>query len=133
MAQTAQKASKKHAPAAALAGFAKRLRDLRRQQNLSQIELGQAAGLHYTNISRYERGFTRPTADALKRLADALNVSGDFLLEGTTEEAATARFEDRDLLQQFREVDQMPQEEKAFVKKLLEAVLVKWKLRELAR
>ena len=77
-------------------GFAERLRELRKQKGLSQAELGERVGIHYTHVGRYERGVSRPAADTLKRLADALGVSGDYLLEGTVEEAARARFEDRE-------------------------------------
>lgn len=112
-------------------GFASRLHELRRQKNFSQTELGQRAGLHYTHIGRYERGEARPTADALKRLADALGVSGDYLLEGSTTDAARARFEDRDLMLQFQQVEKLPAEDKELVKKVVEAFLIKRKLQDL--
>ncbi len=113
-------------------GFAQRLRELRKQKGLSQTELGQRAEVHYTHVGRYERGVSRPGADTLKRLADALGVSGDYLLEGAVEEAARARFEDRELLRQFQEVEKLPEEDKAVVKRLLEAFLTKKQLQELA-
>jgi len=112
-------------------GFASRLHELRRQKNLSQTELGQRADLHYTHIGRYERGEARPTADALKRLADALDVTGDYLLEGSTTDAARARFEDRDLMLQFQQVEKLPAEDKELVKKVVEAFLIKRKLQDL--
>ena len=56
-------------------GFAERLRELRKQKGLSQTELGERVGVHYTHVGRYERGVSRPAADTLKRLADALGVS----------------------------------------------------------
>jgi transcriptional regulator with XRE-family HTH domain len=115
-----------------LDGFAQRLRGLRKQKNLSQTELGQLAGLHYTHIGRFERGASRPSSDTLKRLSDALGVSSDYLLEGITDEAAKARFQDRELLRQFQEVEHLPDEDKAVVKKLLDAFLVKKQLRALA-
>jgi transcriptional regulator with XRE-family HTH domain len=114
-------------------GFAERLRMLRKQKNLSQTELGQLAGLHYTHIGRFERGTSRPGSDTLKRLADALGVSGDYLLEGAAEEAAKARFEDRELLRQFQEVERLPAEDKHVVKTLLDAFLTKKQLQTLAR
>lgn len=79
-----------------LAGFGERLRSLRKQKNLSQTELGQQAGLHYTNIGRFGRGLALPGGDTLKRLADVLNVSGDYLLGGATDGAAGATFADRE-------------------------------------
>ena len=81
---------------------------------------------------RYERGVSRPAADTLKRLADALGVSGDYLLEGAVEEAARAGFEDRELLQQFQEIEKLPEEDKAVVKRFLDAFLTKKQLQKLA-
>ena len=89
--------------------------------------------MHYTHISRYERGVSRPSADTLKQLADVLGVSGDYLLEGMADEAAKARFEDRDLLRQFQEVEKLPTEDKALVKNFLEAFLFKRRVEEMAR
>lgn len=116
-----------------LEGFAQRLRALRKNKNLSQTELGQLAGLHYTHIGRFERGTSRPSGDTLKRLADALGVTSDYLLDGAATEAAKARFEDRELLKQFQEVEQLPDEDKNVVKKLLDAFLTKKQLQALAR
>jgi len=116
-----------------LKGFAQRLRELRKNKNLSQTELGQLAGLHYTHIGRFERGTSRPSGDTLKRLADALGVTSDYLLDGAATEAAKARFEDRELLKQFQEVEQLPDEDKNVVKKLLDAFLTKKQLQALAR
>lgn len=116
-----------------ITGFAERLRSLRKQKNLSQTELGQLAELHYTHIGRYERGASRPSGDTLKRLADALDVSSDYLLEGASDDAAKAKFEDRELLRQFQEVEQLPEEDKKVVKTLLDAFLIKKHLQTLTR
>jgi transcriptional regulator with XRE-family HTH domain len=116
-----------------LEGFAQRLRELRKQKNLSQTELGQLAELHYTHIGRFERGASRPSGDTLKRLADALGVTSDYLLEGASDEAAKAKFEDRELLKQFQEVEQLPDEDKIVVKKLLDAFLMKKQIQALTR
>ena len=117
-----------------LEGFAERLRSLRKQKNLSQTELGKLAELHYTHIGRFERGASRPSSDTLKRLADALNVTSDYLLEGETDNiAAKARFEDRELLRQFQEVEKLPEDDKHVIKKLLDAFLTKKQLQSLIR
>jgi transcriptional regulator with XRE-family HTH domain len=113
-------------------GFPERLRTLRKQRNLSQTELAKLVGIHYNHVGRYERGESRPSADTLKRLADALDVSSDYLIEGHREEAARARFEDRELLRQFQEVERLEDEDKVVVKKLLDAFLTKKRIQELA-
>ena len=113
-------------------GFPERLLSLRKQKNLSQTALGKIVGVHYSHIGRYERGISRPAADTLKKLADALGVSGDYLIEGTTTDAATAKFEDRELLLQFQEVERLQTEDKQVIKKLIEAFLTKKQIQELA-
>lgn len=115
------------------AGFAQRLRELRRQKGLSQSELGKLAGLHYTHIGRFERGTSRPGSDTLKRLSDVLDVTSDYLLEGAATEAAKARVDDRELLRQFQEVTQLPDEDKDVIKKLLNAFLTKKQIQALAK
>ncbi|MFP1757134.1 hypothetical protein [Lonsdalea quercina] len=50
-----------------------------------------------------------------------------------TDEAAKARFEDRELLRQFQEVEQLPDEDKEVIKKLLDAFLTKKQLQALAK
>ena len=62
--------------------FAQRLKELRKQKGLSRTELGKLAELHYTHIGRFERGASPPGSENLKRLATALDVTSDYLLEG---------------------------------------------------
>ena len=60
-------------------------------------------------------------------------MTSDYLLDGTSHEAAKARFEDWELLKQFQEVEQLPDEDKNVVKKLLDAFLTTKQLQALAR
>jgi transcriptional regulator with XRE-family HTH domain len=115
------------------AGFAQRLRALRKQKDLSQTDLGQRAGLHYTHIGRFERGASRPSGDTLKRLSDALDVTSDYLLEGAADDAARAKLADRELLQQFQAIERLPDEDKHVIKTLLDAFITKRHLQTLIR
>lgn len=112
----------------AMSNFASRLKQLRTQRSLSQTELAKKVGVHYNHIGRYERGQSKPSAETLTRLAEALGVSGDFLMEGRTDEAAKATFEDRELLMQFKEVEQLNEVDKHLVKEFLNAFLTKKRL-----
>jgi len=94
--------------------------------------LGKIVRVHYSHIGRYERGISRPATDTLKKIADALGVSGDYLIEGTTTNAATAKFKNRELLLQFQEVERIQNEDKQVIKKLIEAFLTKKQIQELA-
>jgi len=54
----------------------------RRRAGFSQEELGGLAGLHRTEISMVESGDRLPRADTLLKLASALGVRADELLDG---------------------------------------------------
>ncbi|HEX8419283.1 MAG TPA: helix-turn-helix transcriptional regulator [Sphingomonas sp.] len=114
-------------------GFSQRLRTLRKARDLSQTQLGEKAGLHYTHIGRFERGTSRPGGDTLKRLADALDTTSDYLLDGASDEAAAARVTDRELLRQFQAVEHLPDADKQVVKTLLDAFITKRQIESIIR
>ena len=63
--------------------FAERLRDAReRLRGLTQAQLAEKAGLPSTSISHFENpeGTRKPSFDNLRRLANALEVTTDYLL-----------------------------------------------------
>jgi len=60
--------------------FKERLRTAREFRELSQGELAQRAGLQASAVSHFETGTRKPSFDNLKRLADALRVTTDYLL-----------------------------------------------------
>jgi transcriptional regulator with XRE-family HTH domain len=57
-----------------------RIKKLRHEQRLSQGDLAAKIGADAGQISRYENGHISPSADAIVRLAQALDVSCDYLL-----------------------------------------------------
>lgn len=63
--------------------FAERLRDAReRLRGLTQAQLAEKTGLPSTSISHFENpeGTRKPSFDNLRRLANALEVTTDYLL-----------------------------------------------------
>jgi len=66
-------------------------------------------------------------------LSFTLTATQPYLLEGAADEAAKARFEDHELLQQFHEVEQLSDDDKHVIKRLLDAFLTKKHLQALAR
>lgn len=60
--------------------FKKRLTETRKLRDLSQEGLAKLAGLPPTTISHFESGTRKPSFDNLRKLADALDVSIDYLM-----------------------------------------------------
>lgn len=63
--------------------FANRLKDLREENNLTQVELAQKFNITSQTISQYERGIRTPDFTLLNSIADYFNVSVDYLLGRT--------------------------------------------------
>lgn len=60
--------------------FGKRVREFREDMDMTQEELGDRAGMHFTYIGQVERGLRNISLVNIVKLAKALKVSGDDLL-----------------------------------------------------
>ena len=60
--------------------FKDRLRELRIEHNLSQMQLSLKTGLSQSAIAKWELGKTEPTATAIITLAKFFNETTDYLL-----------------------------------------------------
>ncbi|MEM5565132.1 helix-turn-helix domain-containing protein [Psychroserpens sp. AS72] len=63
-----------------------RVKELRNQRGMSQEFLAEESGLSLRTIQRIEKGESNPTGESLKRLANALNVSPDELIDWSVKE-----------------------------------------------
>jgi transcriptional regulator with XRE-family HTH domain len=112
--------------------FAERLKKARQNKGLSQTELGEAVGIHYTQIGRYENKGATPTADILAKIANVLGVSSDYLMSGTAEDIANDTLKDKELLNQFKLIEQLPDNDRNVVKIFLDAFITKKQIQKLA-
>lgn len=78
-----------------------RLKQLRKDKNLTQTELGNKINVTKVSISGYESGNRSPDTDTLQRLADYFEVSTDYLLGRTDIPALTPQEKDEQEFQAF--------------------------------
>ena len=112
--------------------FGQRIKELRRQKDLSQHQVADMLGMHFTNIIRYERGLARPNSETLKKLADIFSVPSGYLIDGDLDQQAQAQFDDKELLLHFQQIQALPEEDKATIKKLIEAFIFARKVQSLS-
>jgi transcriptional regulator with XRE-family HTH domain len=95
----------------------------RLKRGLTQEELARKADVPTVSVSHFETGHRFPNAESLRRLADALGVSADFLLgrvkEPTSEDLQAA---DPEIAVLFRRFQSMSEEAREQVKQLFETV-----------
>ena len=67
--------------------FSERLKDLRKQAGLTQVDVAERLGISQPAYASWERGVKKPTQENLVKIAQILNVSVDYLV-GNSEEKA---------------------------------------------
>jgi transcriptional regulator with XRE-family HTH domain len=115
-----------------------RIRTLRKGRGWTQRQLEEKAGIpgreryafESRNLTRYESDKVRPRLNSLKMLAQALEVSVDELT-AEEHEKLEQQFQDKELLNQFFAVEKMDDRDRDAIKCLLQAMIVKNRLKEL--
>lgn len=61
----------------------------------------------------------------LNRIAQVLEISPDYLINGTLEDKADSSITDQELLNQFKKIEQLSNDKKKIVKEFLDAFIFK--------
>lgn len=99
----------------------RRIQDFRKQLGLTQIQLAKKAGVSHTQMARYEIKGVQPPADILQKLADIFDTSIDYLVRGDKSNKIKDSLKDAELIKQFKKIDQLPEEEKGAILKIIAA------------
>jgi transcriptional regulator with XRE-family HTH domain len=82
------------------------------------------------NESRYENQGIQPPANVLNKMADALNTSVDYLINGSSQEKAKVSLKNTVLLQKFNEMEQLPENDLDAILKVINAYLRDYKAKQ---
>lgn len=88
-----------------MATYSERIKELRKNKHLSQLDLADKLGVNKVTVSQYERGVRRPNIDVVSALCDIFNVSTDYLLG---EDDVTVRFVNGEGLKKLDAVQRIP-------------------------
>ena len=97
---------------------------LRKKHNLSQAALGKLVDTSGDIIGRYERDIMTPSIEVIMKIADALNVSIDFLVGKTTLEL------DANVLKRVEEVSKLNNEEREKIFMVIDALIRDFKAKK---
>ena len=98
--------------------FSERLKELRKQAKLTQVELAGKLGIVQSSYADWERGKKKPTQDNLVKIAQVLNVSVDYLV-GNSEEKSDD-LDNIELLFRMNSKGLTEKEKEIFKKELIE-------------
>ena len=97
---------------------------IRKKKGFSQADLGKMIGTSGDVIGRYERGDISPSVEVVSKIADALEVSVDYLLGKTKMEM------DKQALKRLEDISNLPDESKRFVLNLVDMALRDFKVKK---
>ena len=95
----------------------KRISELLKQKDMNQKDLSTMTGITEAAISHYIKGDRTPRASVLLKIAEALDTTSEYLLEGLTTDAKEELGYAKKLI--ARNYNQMSQDEKLEIIKIL--------------
>lgn len=113
-----------------MSNFGERIKNLRESKSLSKGQLADLIKIHYSQIGRYERNEATPSSEVLRNLANRLEVSTDFLMNGTSEQIAIDSINDKALINQFNRISKLNEENKKVVVSLIDAFVFKQEMKQ---
>jgi transcriptional regulator with XRE-family HTH domain len=104
---------------------------LRKEKRWTLVDLSKVIGISPNNINRYENEKTQPSLEVIKKLAEAFNVSTDYLLFDEAPRENRFHIFDPVLVEFLEKAEALPEEDKSLVRGLLQAVLIKNQMHKL--
>ena len=97
--------------------FGERLATLRKQKKVSQEAIAKMIGVHAPVIGRYERGEVKPSIEVANKIANALNVSLDYLVGNAD------LLLEKDMIQRLVEMQRLQVDEQRCLYEVIDAFL----------
>ena len=105
------------------------VRKLREQKRMSQKEVAAAIEVDPTQYNRIELGKSMPTLKTIAKIAAALNVSIDKLIN-EEQDLADVDIKDKSLFDKVKLIDELPEEEKTTILNVIDLALSKKKFKD---
>lgn len=105
--------------------FGQRITSIRKRKGISQSELGKQAGTSGDLVGKYERDEVKPSIEVASNIADALEVSVDYLLGKTNAEL------DKATLKRLEDISALPEKDRENIFYTLDGLIKAAKLKTL--
>lgn len=103
----------------------KKIKAIREEKRLSQDKLGKLAKLNGRHLSRIENNHITPNVDILKKIANELNVSIDYLVfDDVPRNRELNKFFDPELLEIVQAMSVLPAEKVGYIKEIIKDMLL---------
>ena len=111
--------------------FADKLKKIRKNKNFSQIKLAERIDITPNHFSRLETGKYQPSIAVLKKLAQELEVSIDYLVSEDDEEIPEIRIQNKSLLEKVKLIENLDEKDQEAIIRIIDSMLTKTKMKSL--
>ena len=105
--------------------FGSIMSQLRKESGLSRDELAKMIGTSGAIIGRYERDDMKPSIEIAVKIANALNISLDYLVGNSN-----LIFKDKKVLQRIEDIIDMPEQDRNQVFSVIDALIRDFKAKQ---
>jgi transcriptional regulator with XRE-family HTH domain len=106
------------------------IKRLREQRGMKQNEIADLIGMHRSNYSKIESGQREISIAAIDKIAKYFNISLDELVHMGDDIPKEITVEDKTTVEQVRLIQELEQEEKKMIFKMVETFLTKKKFKD---
>ena len=108
----------------------KNIKKIREEKGLTQQAIADLIAMHRSNYSRVETGDRDLSIEAVGKIAKYFNMSIDDLVNFEGEIPNEVTFEDKNTIEQMQLIQQLDEEDKSTVFKIVETMLTKKKFKD---
>lgn len=105
-----------------------RIARFRKLHDWTQKEMAAKLDVHAAHLSRWETDRVKPNLGTLRRIAETLGVSIEDLTRDDS--APESQLEDQEFIRYLRELEQLDDEDRFVVKRVIEAMLTKKRVKK---
>ncbi len=107
-----------------------RIKELLKSNDLTQADLTAKIKISKAQMNRYINHGVNPPSDVLKKMADVFGTTVDYIVSGATDEKAKASLKNAKVLEQYRELEALPDGERSTILKVVNALIRDFKSRQ---
>jgi transcriptional regulator with XRE-family HTH domain len=113
-----------------LMNLADNIKAIREEKGLKQIEVAEHIGVDKSAYSKIEKGLRALTVDELQKMAQLFNMTTDQILNYDGKMPKEVVIEDKTAVEQMRLIQQLDEEDKKTIFKLIDKMLTNKKFKD---
>ena len=106
------------------------IKKIREKKGLMQKEIAAVAGMHPANYNKVEKGEREPSIEAMTKIATLFGITIDELIHNNANITKEIKIEDKTANEKLRLMDQLEEEDKQAVYRIIDGMLTKAKFKD---